>query len=140
MKKKLAIVVLAGLYVASFAISWYLMPVWQLILPTLFTLGILRLLYPSSKIGAIVLGVIMMMGVFLQGVGEALVVRNSQDTFVIYNRCFLFCQPIIYKKYPYLPLLSYHSELMGETAVQDYRVVSDTIYLQCGAIEWRLID
>ncbi len=75
---------------------------------------------------------------FLEEAEDPLILSTQHATFVVRNHCFLDCRPVVYKKYPYLPLLQKYQALEAEQAIQNHRLQNDTLYLSNGQREWKI--
>ncbi|MGH1339779.1 MAG: hypothetical protein ACRBFS_26910 [Aureispira sp.] len=143
MKKIAVLLLLLVFFVGMLAAGRNIMPIWQWVLPSVLLVGTVYFVWQSfNKISAFLIGIVMTGLLFLLTISfdnkGPLIVSNEQSTYVIYNNCFMYCKPTIYKKYPYIPFTQQHQRL-GEQAVLDYMVSGDTIYLKDGIREWLLV-
>lgn len=143
-KKTIVLLLLLVLFLGLLVAARNIMPIWQLLLPSSLLVGIVYFFWNAfHKIGALFIGVILVLllafSTFSFEESEPIIVHNKQGTYVVYNNCFMYCSPTVYKKYPYLPFTKKHQRL-GEHAVRDHRVSGDTIYLKDQLREWLLVE
>lgn len=143
-KKIVVLVLLLALFLGMLVAARNIMPIWQWLLPSSLLISTVYFFWNFfHRIGALFVGTILALllafSTFSFEEGEPIVVYNKQGTYVVYNNCFLYCRPTVYKKYPYLPFTKKHQRL-GEHAVRDYRVSEDTIYLKDQLREWALVE
>lgn len=139
MGKALLILLLLALLVVLLAFSRNIMPLWQWLLPTLILVLLVGVLWSWLKIVAIIGGVLGLLLILYNTHGnkDHLVINSTAHTYVLYNNCFLYCNPIVYKKYAYLPFVQYYKKL-GEQAITNHRVEGNLVYLEDGIKEWVL--
>lgn len=146
MKRTLITLSTFGCLLLTFSFSRNIMPIWRFILPGILVIVLAVVNWKKSKM-AVVITVVIAFSMLLffntepsPTDDDEVVIHGNKCTYVVYNNCFLYCSPHVYKKITYLPFLKFHKHIKSEQSIKLYFLEQDTIYLHNGIRTWKLLD
>lgn len=144
MLRIITINILLLLFVVNLLGQRQLLPSWGIGIGSGLIVGIVVLIAKNTKKRALIIGILLGLIQYLL-LGDSfgnepfpLVIKESDATYVIYNNCFLYCQPVVYKKTKYGPFLYKKQEIRSEQPIQSYRIEGGAVYVSNGIREWVL--